>query len=393
MQPLTIIIDGNYLFYKTLFVSKGYGTMPDGRKYLSNKNEMGVFIRKVATDLVYSLNTFSGYSRIIFTKDSKSWRKQIDIPGKEGYKSGRSYAEDVDWNMFFTLMNEFTEILKEYGVIISTIDTAEGDDLMYLWSDYLNNKENPENVIVFTGDGDLTQITNFNDDVYTAVYVNKAKSKLIVKPGMKEWLKDREEDRNQFDIFSDNALKKIMTNDGIDLIRAVYEKIETEEVDPNYVILSKILCGDDGDDIPSIWEWKKDGKPKRITNRFIGKVYNELMERNNYINIDELVNNPRVRNRVRLTLQEATKVQMPPDIFYEKMKVNALLAHLSKDKIPQNIIDEFNATKDNLLKNKLKKFDNIELLAGTKFEKKETENTNFDSNNTIKVSDIFDMFN
>ena len=85
MQPLTIIIDGNYLFYKTLFVSKGYGTMPDGRKYLSNKNEMGVFIRKVATDLVYSLNTFSGYSRIIFTKDSKSWRKQIDIPGKESY--------------------------------------------------------------------------------------------------------------------------------------------------------------------------------------------------------------------------------------------------------------------------------------------------------------------
>lgn len=401
MQPLTIIIDGNYLFYKTLFVTKGYGTMPEGRKYLSNKSEIGVFMRKVATDLVYSLNTFSGFSRLIFTKDSKSWRKEIEIPGHEGYKSSRSYADDVDWNIFFGLMDEFTEILKGFGVIVSIINKAEGDDLMYLWSDYLNNKENPENVIIFTGDGDLTQVVGYNDEVYTAVYVNKAKSKLITDRGMKEWLSKKEDVKEQFDIFNTNALRKIMSSDGIDLIRAVYEKIETEEIDPNYVILSKILCGDDGDDIPSIWEWKKDGKNKRITNRFIGKVYQELMEKDNHIDIDDLVNNPRTRNRVRLILQEASKIQMPPDLFAEKIKTNTMLAHLSKDKIPQYIIDEFDKTKDDLLHNSLKKFDNLQLLEGTQYEKKDgnyQEPLTADNisekikNNSVTVSDIFKIF-
>lgn len=400
MVPLTIIIDGNYLFYKILHVTKGYNKLPDDRKFLSFKNETEIFIRKVATDLSYSLKMFEGYRRVIFTKDSKSWRKAIKIQDHDDYKSSRHYADDINWDIFFNLMNEFMDILKSFGIIISNIDNAEGDDLMYLWSKYLKEKEEPENVIIFTGDGDLTQLVDYGDENFIIVYVNKQNGKLIAKEGFKKWLDDFTKKNDPYDIFTQKAISNIGDENSIDIIKKAIAKLDYDEINPDKVIIEKIICGDDGDDIPSVWNWTKDGKKKRITKRYLKKVYEELDYIDCY-NIPDIINTPSIRNKIRLLLQGSILTQIPPDEFENRIKTNTILAYLSDFVIPEYIIEEFDKTKEDLLGTKLKNFDNISLLKGTKFEKKvgdsiydelSIENISDRIENGIQTSDIFNIF-
>ena len=96
---INICVDGNYIFHKTFGVFAGYGNVDPG-KVFSKKSDQTMFIRKVATDLCSSLNNLPSGGRLIFTADSKSWRREIEIENG-GYKSNRTKDENVDWTIFF----------------------------------------------------------------------------------------------------------------------------------------------------------------------------------------------------------------------------------------------------------------------------------------------------
>ena len=71
--------------------------------YNQDKKDRSVFIRKIATDLCSSLRDLPTGGRLIFTADSRSWRKKIEIEDG-GYKSDRVKDEKVDWTIFFDLI-------------------------------------------------------------------------------------------------------------------------------------------------------------------------------------------------------------------------------------------------------------------------------------------------
>ena len=162
---MTLIFDGNYLFYKTLFIFSGYSS---GKKLLEDEKDQAMFMRKIATDMSHAIRAFGNPDRIVFTIDSRSWRKDIEI--EDGaYKGTRTRDETaVDWNTFYKCMNEFGEILSKKGIIVSKEERAEGDDLMFLWADRFFQAG--EDSVIITGDKDLTQCIRMNDKNFVVVY-------------------------------------------------------------------------------------------------------------------------------------------------------------------------------------------------------------------------------
>jgi 5'-3' exonuclease len=114
-----------------------------------------MFIRKIATDLCSSLKMLPIGGRLVFISDSRSWRKDVEIEDG-GYKSGRVKDENVDWTIFFDLMQSFGTHLEKMGFIFSRVEGAEGDDLLLYWSEKFNDIG--ESCIIISGDKDLHQL-------------------------------------------------------------------------------------------------------------------------------------------------------------------------------------------------------------------------------------------
>lgn len=369
MSKTNIIVDGNYLFHKTLFSFDGFRSKKG--IMLGNSDAISRFIRKVSTDFSYSLKSFSDYSKIVYTIDSSSWRKSVEIDDQDhtGYKGNRNRTEysDIDWNAFYDTMNEFADILRSKGVIVSKIPSAEGDDLMYLWSKYM--LESGENSIVFTGDRDIHQIVTTTESNYTLVYNTNSKNRgLFVPEGFSAWLAEHEALPELEDVFSMNA-SEFMGTAGVDLVRAAIERSSVTEIDPKAIVLSKILCGDGGDNIPSVHIWTSNGKQKRITPKDYKKVLSKLLELHGDVDIQMIYDSEEYRNLIHRTLQDSIKLEINRDTFNKKIIRNVKFVWLHENVIPSNIIDNFNNTVESYKHTYPEKFDKITLLEDTKYAK------------------------
>jgi 5'-3' exonuclease len=268
MRNHNLIIDGNYFIYSRLFVLPrqkmpaefGESSSVDTR-FMSTEYEMAIFMRKLAMDFASELRKVKNITgRIVFTQDSKSWRKDL-FPDAE-YKANREQDSKIHWANVHKVVEEFTEFLKERGVIIHRVQGAEGDDLIYAWTSALNSEG--QNCIIWSGDTDLMQLVNYNrsTDAYTIWYDN-TRSKLAVYPGFQKYLeiKDGTKQEEYDDIFNiDNVL--IISNQIKQEIKTFIStnNIEVSEIFCDEYIFSKILAGDRGDNIKSVYSVEKIGK-------------------------------------------------------------------------------------------------------------------------------------
>ena len=267
---INILIDGNYIFHKTFGIFAGYGNVDPG-KVLKNKSDQAMFIRKISTDLTASLKTLPVGGRLVFTSDSRSWRKDVEIEDG-GYKSGRVKDENVDWTVFFELMQSFGNHLEKMGFIFSKIEGAEGDDLLLYWSQRFNDEG--QSCIIISGDKDLHQLARMKGpDVWTAVWNSNSKKNVLSVPrGWKEnWLNEARTEVSIFNMGSTISPEKERLKDFI-------KKIDIEEIDSFPFIFNKILIGDKGDSVPSVWEYENSGKTMRFTPKSAEKIYNFFLE-------------------------------------------------------------------------------------------------------------------
>lgn len=354
-----IIIDGNYLFYKTLFIFRPEG----GKKVMEPKRQQEDFIRKVATDMAFAIRQFGSPSRVIFTIDGRSWRKDVEIEENQGYKAHRTKESNIDWDSFFKCMNEFADVLKQQGMIVSRIDRAEGDDLMYLWAQTFLKRG--ENSIVITGDHDLHQLVRTTKTNYSVVYnPNSRGRKIYGSNGLQEWIKQEDTDVSLFDTSS--YLKT-----GKDLIRNAMNNIPIVELDPGNFLLKKILIGDDGDGVPSIFHWKsKNGKTtNRITAKRAENILKHMQETlgGKRINVFDFPDNATL---VCDGIKAVTKQTADPEVIKKKLERNILLMVLHATTIPSDIIESYKQHSAEMLKwNTLpgRKYDVSVILEGTRF--------------------------
>lgn len=280
---INICVDGNHFFHKTFGVFAGYGNVDPG-KVLAKKSDQAMFIRKVATDLCASLKNLPTGGRLVFTMDSRSWRKEIEIENG-GYKSNRVKDENVDWTIFFDLMDQFGRQLETQGFIYSKCEGAEGDDLLYWWAKHFN--ENGEDCILISGDKDLHQLVNFQNGNWTITWNNNNKKNVVTCPiGWKEGWLDKEEEASIFNMGS------VISSDR-EKMRNLVAKTELNEIDREYFILNKIFIGDDGDAVPSIWEVKSGSKTMRFSQKKSENLINAIQTSEDFTerNVSEIVKN------------------------------------------------------------------------------------------------------
>jgi 5'-3' exonuclease len=337
---INAIFDLSNMFFRSLFIVGGYGS----KQYsFDNQVELDQLMRKVSTDVSQVIRVINP-SRVIFALDSKSWRKDISIDENDGYKAQRTKSAYINWDKVFKIMGEFADILETNGFIVSKFDRAEADDLIALWKQELlfNQKQH---IIIISADEDVRQLIQSypltsGKFVFCTVFnpflqgKNASKKLFVPEKYWDEWILDADPG----DFF----------NRGIDADKEDFKRIlnepktKLEKINGEKIVLRKIFCGDDGDNVPAIYTWINDkGKEVRITDSKFEKIIDyigitspqDLMNKKSFI-YDQLAiisgHRPsfKIEDRLKRQLQ---LVHLDPLIFPEEF-VKAF-----KDKVAEEI--------------------------------------------------------
>ena len=234
---MNILFDGNYLFHKTFSVFSTYYKGKDMSEVLADKEKRQVLIRKCVIDMCFAIKRFEkDLKRVAFVIDSSSWRYNF----YDDYKYALTRVRDASYQGFLECLDEFENLLRKKGIIVSRVSGAEGDDLLYVWSLYFGYCLDEELVII-TGDSDIRQIMNKN----VALFNNNSKNlKLYCIP----------EKETYWNEYLDTDIQVIPTV-------------------PFEVLLYKVIMGDTSDNIPKI----KSGFGPKAFEKFIDwmKPYRE----------------------------------------------------------------------------------------------------------------------
>lgn len=359
---INIIIDGNYFFYKTFGVFTGFDKKLDPSLVLKDSSQRSMFIRKVSTDLCAALKELPQGGRLVFTMDSSSWRKEIEIEGG-GYKSGRKKNESVDWTTFFDLLNQFGLHLESKGFIFSKVNRAEGDDLIYFWSRKFISEG--ESCIILSADEDLHQLVYSSDSVWSGVWnVNPKKNILSVCIG---WDLEKSNEKKEASVFD----MGFTLSPQVDKMKSFLKKVQINRVDVREFLFKKMLLGDSGDSVPSVWEFEQNSKLVRFTEKKAEQAYNFFLESewSNKIFDDLILDHDFILWISSLIL----KIQKQVDSSENREKVgknflrNVSLMWLDKKILPADLIDLSmeELERGSLLPKKNITFDRLKILEGS----------------------------
>ena len=326
-----------------MFIVGGFGK--NGFTF-DSQEEIDQLVRKVATDTAFTLRQVNP-TRVIFAVDSKSWRKGIEIAENEGYKGHRTKSTNLNWTNIYAAMDDFCNVMEEKGLISTKIDRAEADDIMALWRDYLLFNKG-EHVILVSGDEDIRQLAarNFDGDadnikfstIFNPFTQGKNKKKLFFGAGFRLWL---HKDDGIGDIF----------DRGIDPEKEAFLKltnehqVELQEINGDEIALRKVFCGDDGDNVPSIYTWiaktsTGNDVVKRITKVPFGKILRAIREVNMSGDIVDYLDLYDHAALIHKKLEETVGKPLTIKIK-DRLKRQIDLVVLNRNVFPKSIVKEF----------------------------------------------------
>ena len=302
----TLVLDGNYLLHRSKGVFLTYNKDVD----LSiEKNQINLG-KKLGIDILSMIRTFSP-NRVIFTRDSKSWRKDIKIENGS-YKSNREDDSDFNYDIFFRIADEVTDLLDNNGITRSKIEGAEADDLFYLWSRVFFKRG--ENCFILTYDTDALQNLRY-DPVkknWVAIYTaNKRKERIYVQKGM-----------GDLSIFN-------------------HLKIEVEHIDGVAKIWDKIFEGDNTDTIPSVYSRKSGSRTYRLTGEKLNYLRTQFLARYKDLDILKFLTDDLRIEFVRKTIQTLFCTVVDFNTIKKNLIRNISLIYHDISLLPEDIITEF----------------------------------------------------
>jgi 5'-3' exonuclease len=358
-NKIVLCLDWSNLLFRSLFINQLYGHMSN----YDNIEDCNSFIYKFATDVCSIINIFKPNSVILLTDSQHAWRKDI-LPGETGYKSNRQKADNVNWENIFKCSDDLKQIFKNYGCSIAEAEHGEADDMAALVKEILFEKYQDYNMIIVSADADLRQLIQFNPSTtqYCAVYNTTVKNKtgkryFYIPQEMLDWYNTPD----KVDIFFSNIdncknyLKEIITTNS---------KIEFAVENPNEVVLHKIFCGDDGDCVPSFYEWIHNGKNARITASKEKKIRETL----NISTVNDLL---KAKDELKPVFESVCKKDINDISIEERLNRQRVLVELNSELFPKNIQDYKDIIEYIIANNKFQMngvLKATELLKGTPYE-------------------------
>jgi 5'-3' exonuclease len=357
---------------------------------------MQMFMSKLATDFSYQIRLFEGLiDKVVWTVDSKSWRK--DFYPEADYKGNRKHSSDINWDNFSKVSEDLLSILNKKGVIISKINGAEGDDLIYAWN--TESIANNKSVIMISGDRDMVQLVNKESEGNYSILFSPANNKLFTYQGFSEWVNSDDEITN-VDIFDmlkvsvspENQTKKLLQS----LIKK--KKVSLVEVDPEEFKFIKVLTGDSGDNVPPAYWYVLNERRYGISEAKAIKIVAEFKQKHGDLSYMYLYNNEFITDLANITVKTMNAKHMSREQIISNIRSNVNLMILSSFSIPEGILDDmFKSIEPKLNVNeiKLKDISSMKsMLEGTPYTVKDNSITVssklFDSNDSDDFSFIKD---
>ena len=320
-----LCLDWSNILFRSLFINQLYGT----KMTYDNIEDCQSFIYKFATDVCSIINIFKPNNVILLTDSQHAWRKDV-LPGENGYKSNRQKQEGVNWDNIFKCSDDLKQLFKNAGCHIAEYEHSEADDMAALCKEVIFEKYHDYNLIIVSADADLRQLIDFDPltNQYCAVYNTIVKGKtgkrfLYITQEMQDWL-DKED---QVDIFFSNVDE---SKQYIKDIVAQNVKIGIEIENPNEVLLHKIFCGDDGDCVPSFYNWIHNGKAVRITPAKERKIRETLGIKT----IHDLI---QAKDNLKPMLESVTKKDVNDINVIERLNRQRTLVELNSSLFPKDI--------------------------------------------------------
>lgn len=330
---LNLVIDASGIFYRTLFTVIGYETKK-GEKFLDTRKSQGIFMRKLASDFSTLVRSIDDPCRVIVCMDSSSWRKTISIEDG-GYKADRKKDDSsINWKSFFELTDKFAAVLSSKGYILSRVHGAEGDDLLFFWSQKLNDQK--ENVIMITGDKDLLQVVNKHENGSWTVAIDPVLNRKKISL-TQESLNFSPPEDNPVDLFNPDSWAN-----SSDILEKYIKNYELNIVDTRKLSMMKVILGDGGDSVPAIITWKDKKEPEKIRS----------ITENNFNKI--VLAHPSIENaswkdlragkyteEIATVIESLKKIEVDRDKLVSNIERNCKLVVLSFDTIPDELYQRF----------------------------------------------------
>lgn len=243
-NKLTILVDGGWHFMRNLFFfEKGFAI--DNSPAIKEATAQD-FKETLARSFIKILNQLPVADNIILMSEGGSWRKQLPIPKQledTTYKGCRTKKTEMDWDAAYKAYSEFAENVSAAGVTHSAHPGIEGDDWAWYWSRTLNAQG--INVLIWSSDCDLKQLVQTDGTTFTGWYNDKAG---LVLPQNCEW--------------PDDPMEAMMNPPfQTEILELLKRKLKKQTyINPDDIVINKILCGDAGDNIKPVVRYQKNGR-------------------------------------------------------------------------------------------------------------------------------------
>lgn len=354
-----VVLDWSNLLFRSLFVTSLFNKNASYDDY----EDVKTFIGKFATDVLFLLKIFKPTNVIIATDSRNIWRKDY-LFGSNGYKSNRSRDDIHNWDNIFKGADALKDLFEKHGLNVANVDRCEADDITALCKEVVFEKFPDYNIVIISADADIRQIIDFNNVThqYCAVYNTIGKGKggkrnLYVTKDFIDWINEPD----QSDIFFSNLDSN---KQNIKMLLRKNQNIQLVEEDPNAVVLHKIFCGDDGDCVPSIYEWYKNGKKVRVTmSKFL-----KIQEMIGFKTVGELIEK---QSKLQEVMSKVLKKDLDDLNCIMRLNFQRKLVELNSELFPDNIRDYKKDIEKMISKTPRFNFWNIktdELFEGTEFE-------------------------
>lgn len=388
MKKYSLIFDGNFWLIKTFNICQRI-KQGKGMNFINNPEEDKQFLLwKLAVDFAAEIRRFSDVThQVVYCVDYSSWRKQVQTD--QDYKGNRVQSTDIDWNAVFEVHTEFIEALKQLGVVTSKIRYAEADDLIYGWTSYLNQLG--ENAIIISGDNDLLQLIQYDKtDNVSTIYYNKFDKNLHAFQGFEEWV-NIEEKSDVTDIFNMNT--SIFDNVKTDFKNILKrEKIKIEEINTNDFVFKKILKGDGGDNVSSLYtkikETKRGPQCYTVTEKQSTEILQKFKAQNFSVKQHHFFDDKYITQICDITKTHLKIEDKSIDELIEKWKLNRNLMMLHKNCIPVDIFEAMMADIESKIKNKISPILLDSLVKKEEILKKTTYKSDLNPNDTSLLKNV-----
>lgn len=322
-KKIVLGLDWSNLMFRSLYINQIFGDKINYDKIEDCRS----FIYKMTGDICSIINIFKP-DNVVMLMDSKNvWRKKI----LEDYKATREHSDTINWNNIFQVVNELKMIFKSMGVHIAESPNAEADDMAALCKEVIWENFPNYNFIIVSADADLRQLLDWNPltNQYCAVYntITKGKSGkryFYMSPECSEWFEKHEDPMAVF--FGDIDQNRVY-------LKNIFEqnsKIEKDIEDPDEILIHKIFCGDDGDNIPAFYTWIANGKSQRITPSKEKKICEKL----NIKNVNDLL---KAEGGLKPVFETVCKKDINDLDFSERLKTQRTLVELKSELFPDSI--------------------------------------------------------